>query len=101
MKKSLFEIMHTPDTVGSGDSKSLAVATKRDFKKASIAMLGPVLGDKKASDLADSAAKLVADKDFLDELESEIGMPKKSETEDEFVVRAKRAMLKLLDKKLN
>lgn len=101
MRKSLFEIMHSTNIAESSGSKSLAVATQRDFKRASIAILGATLGDAKASDLADSTAKLVSDKDFLDELEGKIGLPKKSETEDEFVARAKRSMLQLLKNKLN
>ena len=42
----------------------------------------------------------MTDKQFLGELESEIGLPKSGETEDEFVVRAKEAMFKMLQGKL-
>lgn len=49
----------------------------------------------------DTCGSRVVERDFLDELEGKIGLPKKSETEDEFVARAKRSMLQLLKNKLN
>lgn len=49
---------------------------------------------------SDDAANLVTSDDFLNELESELGLPQKGETEDEFVARAKASMFEMLKAKL-
>jgi len=46
------------------------------------------------------AAQLVTKEEFLDELESKIGDPRKNESEDEFVARSKEQMRNLLKSKL-
>ncbi|MDG0795657.1 hypothetical protein [Pectobacterium punjabense] len=54
----------------------------------------------KAEKFTEQAVKLITQDDFLDELETSIGLPRESETEDEFVSRAKSRMKALLTKKL-
>ncbi|MEI7340463.1 hypothetical protein WCT87_03080 [Pectobacterium brasiliense] len=54
----------------------------------------------KAEKFTDQAVELITQDDFLDELETSIGLPKDNETEDEFVTRAKSRMKQLLSKKL-
>ncbi|AHC82530.1 hypothetical protein X970_11110 [Pseudomonas monteilii SB3101] len=93
--KSLAEIMRA-----NSESESLAVATKKGMGIASVAVLGSVLGKSKATQFADDAADLITSDDFLNELESELGLPQKGESEDEFVARAKASMFEMLKAKL-
>ena len=98
--KSLVDVVYAKTDAGQPASESLAVSTQAGIKVAAVAILGATLGVSKASTFAEEAANLVTDKEFLGELESEIGLPKSGETEDEFVVRAKEAMFKMLQGKL-
>lgn len=98
--KSLTDIVHGNNTFAPQSTETLAVTTRAEVKIASVAILGTSLGATKASQFADGAANLITDNEFLGELESEIGLPQKSETEDEFVARAKNAMFEMLKSKL-
>lgn len=93
--KSLVEIMNS-----SKESTSLATTTKVRMGLATANVLGSVLGATKAKQFSDDAASLVTSDDFLNELESELGLPQKGETEDEFVARAKASMFEMLKSKL-
>jgi len=97
--KSLVDIMHEVTAV-SKSSESLGVTTRAGVKLAAVAILGSSLGATKAAQFADGAASLITNKEFLGELESEIGLPQKSETEEEFVARAKNTMFEMLKSKL-
>lgn len=98
--KSLSDIVHGSTDSEKPVSESLAISTRAGVKLATGAVLGASLGASKASKFAEGAADLVTDKEFLGELEGEIGLPKPEETEDEFVARAKEAMFKILQSKL-
>ncbi|NWB99600.1 hypothetical protein HX882_27325 [Pseudomonas gingeri] len=98
--KSLVDIVHGQNTAEPKSPETLAITTRAQVKLASFAILGASLGATKASQFADGAANLITDKEFLGELESEIGVPEQDETEDEFVARAKKAMFELLKSKL-
>ena len=93
--KSLVEIMRA-----NSGSESLAVTTKTEMGLATVAALGSVLGKSKATQFAKDASELVTSDDFLNELESELGLPLKDESEDEFVARAKARMFGILKAKL-
>jgi hypothetical protein len=98
--KSLADIVHSGNTAEPKNSETLAVTTRAEVKMASLAILGTTLGATKASEFADGAANLITDNEFLGELESELGLPQKTETEDEFVARAKKVMFEMLKSKL-
>ena len=98
--KSLVDVVYAKTDAGQPASESLAGSTQAGITVAAVAIRGATLGVSKASTFAEEAANLVTDKQFLGELESEIGLPKSGETEDEFVVRAKEAMFKMLQGKL-
>ena len=93
--KSLADIMRA-----NSESGSLAATTKTEMGLATVATLGSVLGKSKASEFADDASDLFTSDDFLNELESELGLPQKGESEDEFVARAKARMFEMLKTKL-
>ncbi|MBS6036501.1 MULTISPECIES: hypothetical protein [Pseudomonas] len=93
--KSLADIMRA-----NSESGSLAATTKTEMGLATVATLGSVLGKSKASQFADDASDLFTSDDFLNELESELGLPQKGESEDEFVARAKARMFEMLKTKL-
>jgi len=93
--KSLVEIMNA-----NKESSSLAATTKAGIGLATTSILGSALGATKAKQFSDDAASLVTSDDFLNELESELGLPQKGETEDEFVARAKASMFEMLKAKL-
>lgn len=98
--KSLSDIVHGSTDSSNPASESLAVSTRAGVRLATAAVLGSSLGASKSSQFAEEAANLVTNKEFLGELEGEIGLPKSGETEDEFVARAKEAMFKMLQGKL-
>ena len=98
--KSLVDVVYAKTDAGQPASESLAVSTQAGIKVAAVAILGATLGVSKASTFAEEASNLVTYKQFLGELESESELPKSGETEDEFVVRAKEAMFKMLQGKL-
>lgn len=54
----------------------------------------------KEAEFADAVESLVGSEPFTDELSELIGTPRAGEAEDDFVVRAKSEMTKLLKKKL-
>lgn len=58
------------------------------------------LGDKKAGEFAGEVVALVRNKEFLAELGQKVGSPTETETEEQFVLRAKQAMRTLLKSKL-
>lgn len=93
--KSLVEIMNA-----NKELSSLATTTKVGIGLATASILGSALGVTKAKQFSDDAANLVTSGDFLNELESELGLPQKGETEDEFVARAKASMFEMLKAKL-
>lgn len=93
--KSLVEILRQ-----NSESGSLASTTKTEMGLATVAALGSVLGKSKATQFADDASDLITSDDFLNELESELGLPQKGESEDEFVARAKASMFEMLKAKL-
>ena len=93
--KSLVELMHSQKAAG-----TLAAITKAEMGLATFAVLGGALGATKAQKFSDGAASLVTSDEFLNELESELGLPEQGETEDEFVTRAKASMLGMLKAKL-
>jgi len=93
--KSLIEIMNEKK-----ETASLAATTKAGIGLATISILGSALGATKAKQFSDDAASLVTSDVFLNELESELGLPQRGETEDEFVARAKASMLEMLKVKL-
>jgi hypothetical protein len=99
--KSLADLMLESDNQGLKKIESLAATTRLNMKLAAVASLGSSLGNDKATQFADGTANLVTDREFLGELESEIGMPGPNETEDEFVARAKSAMFEMLKSKLS
>ncbi len=98
--KSLAYIVHGKADSPQPASESIAVRTQAGVKASAVAILGTALGENKAAEFAEGAAKLVTDKEFLGELEDEIGLPKSGETEDEFVARAKKAMFNMLQARL-
>lgn len=98
--KSLADIVHGKADATQPVSESMAVSTQAGIKASAVAILGTALGASKATEFAEGAAKLVTDREFLGELEGEIGLPKSGETEDEFVARAKKAMFSMLQTKL-
>lgn len=98
--KSLSDIVNGTGDSAKPASETLAVSTRAGIKLATLSVLGATLGASKADEFADGAANLVTDKEFLAELEGEIGLPKSGETEDEFVARAKESMFKMLQSKL-
>ncbi|SHM48085.1 hypothetical protein SAMN05216593_101120 [Pseudomonas asturiensis] len=93
--KSLVELMHSKKAAG-----TLAATTKAEISLTTFAVLGAALGATKAQKFSDGAASLVTSDDFLNELESELGLPGQGETEDEFVARAKASMFDMLKAKL-
>ncbi|MGY3014656.1 hypothetical protein ACVWZ5_000161 [Pseudomonas sp. TE6283] len=93
--KSLADIMRSNSEEG-----TLAVATRAEMGLATVAALGGVLGKSKATQFADDAATIITSDDFLNELESQLGLPQKGESEDEFVARAKASMFEMLKSKL-
>ncbi|MGJ3439979.1 hypothetical protein AAZU54_08275 [Pseudomonas sp. Je.1.5.c] len=98
--KSLADIVHGKADSTEPASESLAVRTQAGVRDSAVAILGTAFGASKATEFAEGAAKLVTDREFLGELEGEIGLPKSGETEDEFVSRAKKAMFNMLQAKL-
>jgi hypothetical protein len=98
--KSLVDIVYGQNSAEPKGAETLAITTRAQVKLASLAILGASLGATKASQFAEGAANLITDKEFLGELQSEIGLPEKAETEDEFVARAKEAMFEMLKSKL-
>lgn len=58
------------------------------------------LGKSKASEFAREVKALASNQEFVAQLSKDIGEPKESETEDEFVNRAKQTMKNLLKAKL-
>lgn len=98
--KSLADIVHGEADSTQSASESLAIRTEAGVRASAVAILGTSLGASKATEFAETAAKLVTDRKFLDELEGEIGLPKSGETEDGFVSRAKKAMFSMLQAKL-
>lgn len=54
-----------------------------------------------AEKFSNDVSELVHSDEFLDEFSEKVGVPKKNESEDEFVNRAKETMRALLKKKLS
>ncbi|MCO8166823.1 hypothetical protein NJC40_03400 [Pseudomonas sp. 21LCFQ02] len=94
--KKLIDLLHEGEP-----SKSIASTTRVQMGVATAAVLGATLGATKSQKFSNSAATLVTSDDFMNELESEIGLPNTDESEDEFVARAKASMLTMLKSKLD
>lgn len=62
--------------------------------------LGATLGNSKAQEFSGKVSDLISSDDFISDLSDRIGTPLASETEDEFVARAKSQMRSLLSEKL-
>lgn len=62
--------------------------------------LSSALGSSKAQEFSESISDLVSSDNFISDLSDRIGTPLASETEDEFVARAKSLMSSLLSEKL-
>lgn len=80
-------------------SKTSAIATKI----ATGIVLSGAFSNKNSNDIvkfSEQAEKLVTQDSFIDELDSKIGAFRENESEDEFVVRAKKEMRALLKAKL-
>lgn len=64
-------------------------------------MLSPALAShSKAIKFSHGVAEIVTSNDFISELSNEIGKPKKYESEDDFVKRAKESLRSLLQTKV-
>lgn len=99
--KSLADIVHDSRKDIASEESSLATITRSNMMVTSMSILGEILGTSKASQFANEAADLITSRNFLDELEANIGKPKTGESEEEFVARAKSTMLTLLSSKLS
>lgn len=99
--KSLADIVHDSREVMPGEESSLATVARSNMMVTGLSILGGVLGKSKASQFASETADLVTSRNFLDELEANIGKPQTRESEEEFVARAKLTMLALLTSKLS
>jgi hypothetical protein len=75
--------------------KSLAVVVNSTSNAALVA-----LPKQEKKNISDELSKIVTKDEFISELSNNIGMPRKNETEEEFVLRAKGALRTMLRKKL-
>jgi hypothetical protein len=75
--------------------KSLAVVANSTSNAALVA-----LPKQEKTSFSDELSKIVTKDEFISELSKDIGIPRKNETEEEFVSRAKGVLRAMLRKKL-
>lgn len=100
--EDFFKSDKNPDRSLPPGRQSIAVgATGITFALAGAALPEGILSNRESrEEFAEKVSSLSHSDEFISELSEEIGVPMDSETEDQFVARAKKAMADLLRKKL-
>ena len=99
---SLIDFLARPDTAEVRESSALTVRSSVGKVVASNVLVstGLKFGKSEQGEFAKGVAEVVMSKEFTQELSQAIGQPDATETEDDFVARAKAKMAALLNRKL-
>jgi len=100
--QDFFKSDQNPDRMLPASQQSSAIATAAIANALTGVLLpgGGLLPGESREEFAAKVSSLSRSDEFISELSDEIGSPMETETEDQFVARAKKAMGDLLRKKL-